>query len=83
MVTIPLYYLSLFLHVSAHNDLFSYLLLLLPPQVSEKKASEFEMMSGKLMKDVEKLEKSLDQAVSDMNDMNKLMETTLEFFSAG
>ena len=41
------------------------------------------MMSGKLMKDVEKLEKDLDQAVTDMTDMNKLMETTLEFFSSG
>ena len=41
------------------------------------------MMSGKLMKDVERLEKQLDQAVSDMNDMNKLMEQTLEFFSSG
>ena len=54
-----------------------------PPQISEKKASEYEMMSGKLMKDVERLEKQLDQAVSDMNDMNKLMEQTLEFFSSG
>merc|ERR1712142_705725 len=52
-------------------------------KISEKKASEYEMMSGKLMKDVERLEKQLDQAVSDMNDMNKLMEQTLEFFSSG
>merc|ERR1719187_977881 len=52
-------------------------------KISEKKASEFEMMSGKLLKDVEKLEKQLDQAVTDMTDMNKLMETTLEFFSSG
>ena len=41
------------------------------------------MMSGKLLKDVEKLEKDLEKAVDDMNDMNKLMEQTLEFFSSG
>ena len=50
-------------------------------QASEKKSVEFELLSGKLAKDVDKLEKDLEKEHEDMIVVQETMEQTLELFA--
>merc|ERR1711990_357684 len=50
-------------------------------KASEKRSVEFELLSGKLSKDVDKLEKELEHEKEDMVNVQGTMEQTLELFA--
>ena len=50
-------------------------------QMSEKKGVEFELLSGKLAKDVDRLEKEIEDKQEEMITIQDTMEQTLELFA--
>merc|ERR1719233_124222 len=50
-------------------------------KASEKKSVEFELLSGKLAKDVDKLEKEIEDKQEEMITIQDTMEQTLELFA--
>merc|ERR1712189_79264 len=50
-------------------------------KMSEKKGVEFELLSGKLAKDVDKLEKEIEDKQEEMITIQDTMEQTLELFA--
>ena len=49
--------------------------------MSEKKGVEFELLSGKLAKDVDRLEKEIEDKQEEMITIQDTMEQTLELFA--